>query len=149
MRSGLSLAAACAVLCLAAGCQTQKSRASCQQDVERIKATTLASSAHLDAANIELQAANAALEACKDLTQTCAADVWLARTLALRAEHEAVEGAFRRAVEVYQPDACVPYVQAYSLNPLPPQTYSAYYSRLSETGMQIDQLIAALAHFAG
>jgi hypothetical protein len=149
MRSRLSLAAAGAVLCLSAGCQMQKSRASCQQDVERIKATTLASSAHLDAADIELRAANAVLEACKDMTQACAADVWLARTLALRAEHEAVEGAFKRSVEVYQPDACLPYLQGNSLNPLPPQTYNAYYARLSETGMRIDQLVAALVHFAG
>jgi hypothetical protein len=61
---------------------------------------------------------------------------------ALRQEHIYRRADFNRAIDLWRPDACVPYAQGYRLNPPEPSTYNGYFYSYEETGQQIDELIS-------
>ena len=137
-RLGLAVLARAALL---AGCETWKTKDSCQQDAERLKATVTTTAAWLEAVRPEIAAGYRALVDCDRISEPCDAELWLARAQTMRTDHTAVQAAFSRAVELWRPEACLPYVRSWRLNPPDPEVYRGYYFTLSETGDQLDELI--------
>lgn len=138
VRLGLAVLASAALL---AGCETWKTPDSCQQDAERLKATVTTTAAWLGAVRPQIEAGYRELADCDRISETCDADLWLARVQAMRADHTGVQASFSRAADLWRPEACLPYVRSWRLNPPDPEVYRGYYFTLSETGDQLDELI--------
>lgn len=147
MIRGLGLAVS-ALLLAVSGCQTVKSRSACQQDVERLKVSIAETDSFLQAADFELRAGFEALASCDSIAEVCDAGAWLARAETLRRQHRDVQARFARAVEVYQPDACLAYSSEYRLNPPPPHTYNGFFTSLDHTGEDIARMITAFEGYA-
>ncbi|MBK74999.1 MAG: hypothetical protein CME85_05810 [Henriciella sp.] len=130
-----------AFLVLAGGCETYKSRSVCDGDIDRLKDTITATTLYLDALRPELRAGFRELQACDRISEECDAEVWLYRARAMRLEHQSVHAAFTRAVELWQPEVCLPHLQSYNLNPPDPATWQGYFFTLEETSDQIEELI--------
>ncbi|WP_300395993.1 hypothetical protein [Henriciella sp.] len=138
----LASLAAIALLAIPSGCNTtQKSHAACESDVDRLKDAIRDTSAYLEDLRPRLKASFLALDACDRVTTDCDAAAWLAQAEAMRAEHLDRHAEFNRAVDLWWPDACVPYIQSYRINPPDPKMYKGYFYSLDETGKQIDELI--------
>lgn len=129
-----------ALVLLSAACQTSKSRSACQQDVERLKGMITETGTFLDALEPELREARLALEACKSRTRPCRADAWLVLLEERRVQESDLERRFARAVDVYQPEACLDYTAQYRLNPPAPDTYQGYFSAFEHAEEEIERL---------
>lgn len=130
-----------AIIMLAGGCETYKSRGACDDDVDRLQGALRETTAYLDALRPELRAGFRELQACDRISETCDAETWLLRGRAMQMAHQDVRARFARAVEIWSPDACVPHMQNYTLSPPDPATYRGYFFTLDETASQIDELV--------
>ena len=144
----LASLAAIALLLVPAGCNTtQKSRAACESDVERLREAIRDTGGYLEDLRPRLKAGYLAYDDCGRVSRECHAEAWLAEMEALRQEHIYRRADFNRAVDLWWPDACVPYAQGYRLNPPEPSTYNGYFYSYEETGQQIDELISKFNRF--
>lgn len=133
--------AALAGTVILAGCETWKTESSCDQDADRLKATVTTTAAWLEAVRPEIEAGYRALADCNRISEPCDAELWLARSQTMRTDLTAVQARFSRAVDLWRPEACLPYVRGWQMNPPDPEVYRGYYFTLSETGDQLDELI--------
>lgn len=140
----VSLAALLAGL---AGCQT-KSLNACKQDVERIKDVSREAGFFLEALRPEMREAEIALDACDSRFSPCKSQVWLDRLTALRTQEAEIAASFHRAADVYDPEACTAYTQAYQLNPPNPAAYNGYYSNFEQAERRLDDLIERFRLYA-
>ena len=130
-----------ALLLLASGCQGYKTRGACDDDVDRLQGAIRDTTTYLDALRPELRAGFAELHDCDRISEGCDAETWLMRAQNMQRAHQDVRTRFARAVELWSPDACVPHLQNYTLNPPDPATWRGYFFTLDETGDQIDELV--------
>ena len=142
-----AMAALLGAVFLLPACQTAKSRHACQQDVRRLKAAIAETGAYFEALEPVLRDAHLAQDACKNRTQTCGADYWLGQLARVQAQQDEVEARFARAVEVFEPDACLRYSAEYRLNPPDPETYKGYFSAYDQAEDEIDGLIRHFSVF--
>ena len=137
---------ALSLLVLAAGCTT-KSYASCDQDVERLKGAIRETAYFMEALELELADAGKAAAVCEDRLDTCMASVWIERLEQIRLQEADTRARFTRAVEVYQPDACLQYTSTYRLNPPPPERYRGYFTNFEQAEDAIDRLVERFSVF--
>ena len=133
--------AALAGTAILTGCETWKTESSCDQDADRLKATVTTTAAWLEVVRPEIEAGYRALADCNRISEPCDAELWLARSETMRTDLTAVQATFSRAVDLWRPEACLPYVRSWRMNPPDPEVYRGYYFTLSETGDQLDELI--------
>lgn len=147
MKTLLTLGAL-STLVLMGGCTT-KSYASCDQDVERLKGAIRETAYFMEALEIELGDANKAAAICEDRLDTCMADMWIDRLQQIRLQEADTRARFTRAVEVYQPDACLQYTATYRLNPPPPARYQGYFTNFEQAETEIERLVERFSVFVG
>ena len=143
-----AMAVVAALVFVPAACQTTKSRHACQQDVERLKGVMRETGVFFEALEPELREASFALQACDSRTSPCRAEVWLTRLEQIRLQESELESRFARAVDVYEPDACLRYSAEYRLNPPDPETYMGYFATYEQAEDELDRLIRHFRVFA-
>lgn len=128
---------------LAGACHTTKSRAVCDQDVERLKLAISDTAFYFEALPAELIAANKGLKDCKSQVRTCEADAWFERLTQLRLQQSDLRSQFSRSVALYEQESCFDYAANDLLNPPNPTTYQGYFSNYEKAEIEVNRLIGA------
>lgn len=140
--------AALGALFLLSGCQTQKSYSSCDEDVERLKAAVRETAFFFEALEPEIERMQRGFDACNDRLDPCEAAASIARLDQIKLQLTDTRSRFTRAVDVWNPDACLPYSATYRLNPPDPERYKGFYFTFEAAEQEIEDLIDRFEVFA-
>ncbi len=128
---------------LGSACHTTKSRAVCDQDVERLKTSIRETAIYFEALPAELHAANEVLKDCESRVRDCQGEAWFERLTQLRYQQSDIRSRFSRAVELYEQETCFSYAANDRLNPPNPTTYQGYFNNFEKADLEVNRLIGA------